>query len=98
MRWRRLFAMLGILVIAALLAFPLREMVYEVVVIPLAYRGWLLNLFYLSVSQGIWWLVVVVVALFAIGRSLLPEINLGRKLVIYKKTERGSVETLSAAL
>lgn len=98
MRWRRLFAVLGILVIAALLAFPLREMVYQMVVVPLAYLGWLLNLFYLSVSQGIWWLVVVVVALFAIGRSLLPEINLGRKLVIYKKTERGSVETLSAAL
>jgi hypothetical protein len=90
--------MLGILVIAALLAFPLRETVYQMIVVPLAYLGWLLKLFYLSISQGVWWLVVAVVALFAIGRSLLPEINLGRKLVIYKKAERGSVETLSAAL
>ena len=98
MRWRRGLAALGILVIAALLAFPLREAVYQMVVIPLAYLAWLLKLLYLSLSQAIWWIAVIVVVLLAVGRSLLPEIKLQRKSIIYQKAERGSVEALASAL
>ena len=97
MKWRRLLAALGILVIAALLAFPLRETVYQLVVIPLAYVGWLLKLLYLSLSQGVWWLLVVLVVILLIGRSLLPELSPGRKSIIYTKAERGSVEALASA-
>jgi len=95
---RRLLASVGILLIAALLAFPLREVVYLLVVIPLAYLGWILKLFYLSVSQGIWWILVVAIILFMIGRSLLPDIQFGRKSISYQKTERGNVEALAVAL
>lgn len=95
---RRLLASLGILVIAALLAFPLREVVYLLVVIPLAYLAWILKLFYLSVSQGLWWILVVAIILFMIGRSLLPDIQFGRKSVLYQKTQRGNVEALAVAL
>ena len=95
---RRLLASVGILLIAALLAFPLREVVYLLVVIPLAYLGWILKLFYLSVSQGIWWILVVAIILFMIGRSLLPDIQFGRKSILYQKTERGNVEALAVAL
>lgn len=95
---RRLLASVGILAIAALLAFPLREVVYVLVVIPLAYLAWLLKLLYLSLSQGIWWILVVVIVLFSIGRSLLPAIQFGRKPVIYQRPERGNVEALAAAL
>jgi hypothetical protein len=42
--------------------------------------------------------VAAVVALFVIGRSLLPELEAGRKSIAYKKVERGSVEALSTAL
>jgi hypothetical protein len=95
---RRRLASMGILVIATLLAFPLREVVYLLVVIPLAYLGWILKLFYLSVSQGIWWILVVAIVLFAIGRSLLPAMRFERKSFIYQKTERGNVEALASAL
>jgi hypothetical protein len=98
MMWRRGLALVGILVIAALLAFPLHEAVYQLVVIPLAYLAWLLKLFYLSLSQGIWWIAVVVVVLLSIGRSLLPEIKIGRKPFVYQKVEHGSVEALASAL
>jgi hypothetical protein len=97
MNWRRLLAALGILMIATLLAFPLREVVYQLVVVPSAYVGWLLKLLYLSVSQAIWWILVLVVVLFFIGRSLLPEIKLRGKPYAYHKVERGSVETLVSA-
>jgi hypothetical protein len=98
MRWRRGLAALGILVIAALLAFPLREAVYQMVVIPLAYLTWLLKLLYLSLSQALWWIAVIVVVLVSIGRSLLPEIKLERKSFVYQKAERGSVEALATAM
>ncbi|HEU0293859.1 MAG TPA: hypothetical protein VFR47_14050 [Anaerolineales bacterium] len=98
MRWRRLLPALGVLVIAAILAWPLRETVYQLVVLPLAYLGWLLYLLYLSLSQGVWWIVVLVIVLFFIGRSLLPEIKLRAKPLAYHKIERGSVEALVSAL
>jgi hypothetical protein len=98
MMWRRGLALIGILVIAMLLAFPLREAVYELIVIPLAYLAWLLKLFYLSLSQAIWWIAVIVIVLLSIGRSLLPEIKLGRESITYQKAERGSVEALASAL
>lgn len=96
MRWRRLVPALGILVIAASLAFPLRETVYQLVVLPLAYLGWLIYLLYLSLSQAVWWIIVLVLVLFFIVRSLLPEIKLGGKPFVYRKIERGSVEALAA--
>jgi hypothetical protein len=98
MKSRRLLAALGILVIVALLAFPLRGMVYQVIVIPLAYVGWLLKLFYLSLSQGVWWLLVVFIVLLVIGRSLMPELRPGGKSIVYARAERGSVEALATAL
>jgi hypothetical protein len=98
MNWRRPLAIFGIVVIAALLAFPLREAVHQIVIVPVAYLVWLLYLLYLSVSQGVWWLLAAVVALFVIGRSLLPEFESGRKIITYKKAGRGSVEALAGAL
>lgn len=98
MMWRRGLALVGILVVATLLAFPLHETVYQLVVIPLAYLGWLLKLFYLSLSQAIWWILVIGIVLISIGRSLWPQIKIGRKVIVYHKVERGSVEALTTAL
>lgn len=98
MRWRRGLALLGILLIAALLAFPLRETVYQLIVVPLAYLGWLLKLLYLSLSQAIWWIAVIVLVLLLIGRSLWPEMRSGRKPINYQKFERGSVEAFATAM
>ena len=98
MMWRRLLATLGIFVIAMLLVFPLHEAVYQLVVIPLAYVAWLLKLLYLSVSQGIWWILVVVIALFFIGQSLISEMKFVRKSIVYQKAQRGGVEALATTL
>jgi hypothetical protein len=45
---RRWLAGIGVVVIAALLAFPLRGVVHEVIVVPLSYVLWLLGLLYCS--------------------------------------------------
>lgn len=50
---RTLAALIVIAVIAALLAFPFREAVYHLLVVPLAYLYWLLGLFYRSINQSL---------------------------------------------
>jgi hypothetical protein len=74
MKWGRWLAVAGVVVIAALLAFPLRGIVNELIVVPIAYIFWLLGLLYLSTHQVIWWIGILLVVLIILGKSLLPDI------------------------
>jgi len=98
MTWRRRLALLGVIVSAALLAFPLRGFVNQLIIVPLAYILWLLGLLYRSLDQGFWWVIVIVVILIVLGRSLLPEIRLAKKMIPLAKHERGNVESLAIAI
>ena len=98
MIWRRRLVILGVLIIGALLAFPLRGLVNQLVVIPLAYVLWLLGLLYLSLHQAFWWVAVILVVLIILGRSLLPEIKFVKKHIPLTRHERGSVEELAVAM
>lgn len=97
-RWGRWLAVAGVVVIAALLAFPLRGIVNELIVVPIAYLFWLLGLLYLSTHQVIWWIAILLVVLFVLGKSLLPELKPSRKLVNPTRRERGKVESLATSL
>ena len=98
MKWGRWLAVAGVVVIAALLAFPLRGIVNELLVVPIAYIFWLLGLLYLSTHQVIWWIVILLVVLFILGKSLLPELKLPRKVLTSTRQERGKVESLAVSL
>lgn len=95
---QRWLAVVGMIVIAALLAFPLREVVNQLVLVPIAYLLWLLKLLYLSMHQAVWWFAAVFIVLVILGQSLLPEIKPIRKLIPFAKRERGNVESLALAL
>ena len=97
-RWGRWLAVAGVIVIAALLAFPLRGIVNELIVVPIAYIFWLLGLLYISTHQVIWWIVILLLVLFILGKSLLPELKLPRKRVTPTRRERGKVESLATSL
>lgn len=98
MTWRRRLALTGIILIAALLAFPLRDTAYQLIVLPLAYLLWFLQLVYLSLSQVVWWIVVIMVVVSLLGQSLLSGIRNVKKPFIFHREERGNVEALTAAL
>lgn len=95
MRIPRWLLMLGVIVIAALLAFPLRDTIYETVVIPLAFVAWELGLLYRSLSQAIWWWVIVGVVLLMLTISLLPQWKPTRKEEQKSKPKHGQVEDLA---
>ena len=96
--WRRWLAIVGVIVIAGLLAFPLREVVNQLVLVPIAYLLWLLDLLYLSMNQAVWWVLAILVVLVIIGQSLLPDVQPVKKLVPLAKRERGNVEGLALAM
>lgn len=91
-RW---LLMLGVLVIAALFAFPLRDAVYETVVIPVAYIGFQFGLLYRSLSQVIWWWLIVVMVLFILVFSLMPQLQPKRKKDERSRPRHGQVEDLA---
>lgn len=91
-RW---LIMVGIVLVAFLLAFPLRNMIYETIVIPAAFVGWQVGLYYRSLSQTIWWWVIIAIVLFLLVFSLMPKLQPSRKGVVKSKPKHGQVEDLA---
>ena len=92
---RRWVALAGVVLIAALLAFPLRETIHEAIVVPTAYVLWVLGLLYRSLSQGVWWVILVVLVLLILGRSLAPPFHPPERVLTRPKEARGQVEDLA---
>jgi hypothetical protein len=95
---RRLLILSGVLIIAGILAFPLRETVYEMVVVPVAFIAWRLNLLYHSFSQAIWWAIIVLVVLVMLGLSLVPRARFRYGAWTKVAPPVGQVEALAARL
>ena len=93
--WRRGLVILGIVIIAALLAFPLRDTIYETVVTPLAFVIWELGLFYHSLSQAIWWWVMIALIVLMLVSSLLSYLEPRRRTKEKSRPRRGQVEDLA---
>jgi hypothetical protein len=96
MRKTQWLTVVGAIMLAALLAFPLRTTVYEVLIVPIAYLIWSLYLLYRVTPQFVWWVLVFILAVVTIGNSLLPEIYQPRKKLVKLKAPQGPVENLAA--
>ena len=95
MRTRRWLIVIGALIIAGLLAFPLRQTIYDAVVIPAAFILWNLDLLYRSFSQGIWWAAITVLVFLMIAFSLAPQPRFRRSVEDKRKPQTGQVENLA---
>jgi hypothetical protein len=91
----RSIILVAALVIAAVLAFPLRETIYEMVVVPAALIAWYFNLLYRSFSQGTWWWVIVFFILFMLAFSLMTEPRVQPRAPVKSKPPQGQVEGLA---
>ena len=95
---RRDLVLVAAVIVAALLAFPLRETIYETIVIPVAYIAWNLGLLYRSFSQGIWWWLIVGLVLFMLVWSLIPERRSARQQESKPRPAQGPVESFAVWL
>lgn len=94
-RSRRLLLALGLLIVTGLLAWILRGIVYEVVILPVAFLGFQLGIWYHSLSQGLWWWLILIIVLFMLVFSLIPEDKPGAQKKTRPRPKRGLVEQLS---
>jgi len=98
MNWRRLLVFLGVVLVAVLLALPLRKVSDQVILLPLAYVYWLLHLLYISVDQQIWWIGVGILLFFFLIFSVIPEINFRPRPVKHLPVSHGKVENLAQSM
>lgn len=91
-RTRRWLIVSGVLIVAAILAFPLRDALFRTVVIPVAFITWNVNLFYRSFSQGTWWWVLTFLVLFMLVFSLLTQPGFNPRTILKSKPPQGPVE------
>lgn len=94
-RTRRLLLVLGLLIVTGLLAWVLRSIIYQVVILPVAFLGFQLNIWYHSLSQGLWWWLILAIVLFMLVFSLIPPEKTGEQKPTKSKPKRGQVEQLS---
>src|SRR5215213_6467506 len=97
-RRRRVLLVVALLIISSLLTILLRSVVYEVVILPVAFLGFQLSIWYHSLSQGIWWWLIIALVLFMLAFSLVPAEKPGKQKIIRSKPKRGQVEQLAAEL
>jgi hypothetical protein len=94
-RLRRLLLISGIVITAALLAFPLRSTMIQLVVVPAAFIGWRLGLAYRTFSEIIWWWAAILVTFIILMFSLVPQFRYGAREVPKPKPKHGQVEDLA---
>jgi len=98
MKRRQTLILTGILCATSILAFFLQDVVRQVILLPLAYIGWMFGLFYRSFPQQILWAVVVVIVMFIFLASLISEDSPGSKKVEKALPTVGAVESLAFTL
>ena len=86
---------LGLVVLAVLIAFPMRGIVYQLIIVPVAYLIWALYLLYRLTPQLIWWILLFVLIVIPLGNSLFPENYSVQKVPLKLKPPQGPVETLA---
>jgi hypothetical protein len=91
---RRWIILIAALVVAGMLAFPLRETIYQMIVLPVALLAWYFNLLYRSLSQGVWWWLVIFIVIFMLVFSLVPRVARRGRLEAKHKPQVGPVESL----
>lgn len=99
MRNRRLvWAGLGVLALSLVLAFPLREVLERLVIIPLAYALYALGLFYKAIPQFLWWALAILVVLILVARSLAPGERYTARQSLRAPVTPGPVEELATSI
>jgi hypothetical protein len=91
---RRHLILAGIFLFALILAFLLRDVVEQLVIVPLVYFWWLMNLYYSTFPQILLWVILVVVVLFSAVASLMPGVRYETASRTAPKPEQGQIETL----
>lgn len=85
-------------ILCLIAAFAFRKLIYQIVIVPLAYVWWFLGLYYHLLPQAVIWIVLIFLIVLTTLRGLLFEIPIGRPRYVKAKKSQGPVEALSVLI
>ncbi len=96
-RWRWALLIVTIILLS-ILAFFLRDVVYQMVVLPLAYLWWLLGFYYSLVPQLLSWTLLLVGVFVIVLSNLIPGTRPNHRKTLKRRAAQGQVEALAIGL
>jgi len=94
----RLFALVGALVVALVLAFALQDVIRRNIVIPLAYLWWIIRLYYDAFPQVLFWALMILIVVLMLTGSLNAKGPRKRREERVRRHRRGTIEELAVSL
>jgi hypothetical protein len=95
---RAALALIPAALVAMILAYLLRDAIQRAVILPLAYLWWIAGLYYHTVPQIVFWILLVAGIFFAGAQSFISAIGFTRREKSAGKPITGQVQELAAAL
>lgn len=95
LRW----ALFGVVfLVSAVFAYLLRDAVYDLIIVPLAYTLWLLGVLYRAVPELVKWVVLIVVLFITVVWRLIPDLPTSRATAVAPRKIDGRLETLAIGI
>ncbi len=85
----------GIAVVLLAASFALRDVIYQMIIVPLAYAWWVIEVYYASIPQALLWTVLLALLLLGVLWSLIPEVHLPGGRDAPRGLPEGQVEALA---
>ncbi len=98
MSGRRWALLIGAILLLSLLALFLRDVIYQTVILPLAYLWWLLGFYYSLIPQLLLWTLLLAGVFVIVLSNLIPATRTDRRRGLKRRVTHGPVEALALSL
>lgn len=98
MTHRRWLLLGGVLVVSMLLALFLRDTIFDLVVVPIAYLLWVGATYYAAIPQAWLWVLLIAILVLVLLWNLIPEPARSRRKERRLRTPEGRVEEVAIEL
>jgi len=92
---RRWLVIASVVVLSAVLAFALRDVIQRTIVMPALYMWWVSGIFYHSIPQIVLWGVMLFLVSIIVAGSILPREQFSRSEGLKRKSIHGPIENLA---
>lgn len=92
---RQWLVIASVVVLSAVLAFALRDMIQRTIVMPALYMWWVSGIFYHSIPQIVLWGVMLFLVSIIVAGSILPREQFSRSEGLKRKSIHGPIENLA---
>jgi hypothetical protein len=89
---RRRWLLAGVFFSVLILAYLLRDVVEQLVIVPLIYIWWLIGLYYSTFPQFVMWALLILLVLFSAEKTLIPRIRYRTAFKPEPKPAQGQME------